>query len=145
MKKACVVMKKKYNITLLKKHIEREERTDGSFEVNTKLESSKSENEDVMVSCYEKKEKFFNHVDERWQKEKSCLFSRTLNLIERNPKQDIIKELFLNPRVTKMKGDGNCYFRSIFFALTGSQRLHNVVRDDKIILGRYTSKRVIWN
>jgi hypothetical protein len=38
MKKACVVMKKKYNITLLKKHIEREERTDGSFEVNTKLE-----------------------------------------------------------------------------------------------------------
>jgi hypothetical protein len=69
-----------------------------------------------MVSCYEKKEKFFNHVDEKRQKEKSCLFSRTLNLIERNPKQDIIKELFLNPRVTKMKGDGNCYFNTWFFS-----------------------------
>jgi hypothetical protein len=72
-KKTCVVMKKKYNITLLKKHIEREERSDGSFEVNTELESSKSENEDLIVSCYEKKEKFFNHVDEKWQKEKSAL------------------------------------------------------------------------
>jgi hypothetical protein len=48
-------MKKKYNIKLLKKNIEREERTDGSFEVNTKQESSKSENEDLMVSCYEKR------------------------------------------------------------------------------------------
>jgi hypothetical protein len=106
-------MKKKYNIKLLKKHIEREERTDGSFEVNTKQESSKSENEDVMGSCYEEKEKFFNHVDERWQMEKACHFSRTLSLIEINPKQDIIKELSLNPRVTKLKGDGNCHFRSI--------------------------------
>ena len=136
-------MKKKYNITLLKKHIEREERSDGSFEVNTELESSKSENEDVMVSCYEKKEKFFNHVDEKRQKEKSCLFSRTLNLIERSPKQDIIKELFLNPRVTKMKGDGNCYFRSIFFALTGSQRLHNVVRDD-IVKWMNENQKSFW-
>jgi hypothetical protein len=68
------LLKKKYNITLLKKHIEREERSDGSFEVNTELESSKSENEDVMVSCYEKKEKFFNHVDEKWQKEKSEVY-----------------------------------------------------------------------
>ena len=123
-------MKKKYNIKLLKKHIEREERTDGSFEVNTKQESSKSENEDVMGSCYEEKEKFFNHVDERWQMEKACHFSRTLNLIEINPKQDIIKELSLNPRVTKLKGDGNCHFRSICLTLTGSQRQHNVVRDD---------------
>jgi hypothetical protein len=123
-------MKKKYNIKLLKKHIEREERTDGSFEVNTKQESSKFENEDLMDSCYEKKEKFFNHVDEKWQDEKACHFSRTLHLIERNPKQDIIKELSLNPRVTKLKGDGNCYFRSICLTLTGSQRQHNVVRDD---------------
>ena len=29
-----------------------------------------------------------------------------------------------------MKGDGHCYFRSICFALTGSQRQHNAVRDD---------------
>jgi hypothetical protein len=29
-----------------------------------------------------------------------------------------------------MKGDGNCYFRNICSALTGSQRQHNVVRDD---------------
>ena len=42
-----------------------------------------------------------------------------------------------------MKGDRNCYFRSICFALTGSQRLHNVVRDD-IVKWMNENQKSFW-
>ena len=89
---------------------------------------SNIDNDDVIISGVEKEEmKMFAPVDRKWQKSVSGTFriAKAHTVVED-------KVLSTPKTVQAIKGDGNCFFRSVSFAITGTQLHHRTVRDNVV-------------
>jgi hypothetical protein len=105
----------KYNVKHLKLFRER----------NTDNENVCDSTECKMESVSESPQ-FFNPIDAQWQEEANG--NLKLKIAKKHRKGEP-KPLTKPKNVINIKGDGNCYFRSISFALTGSEKNHEKIRD----------------
>jgi regulator of replication initiation timing len=71
----------------------------------------------------------FMPVDRRWQQEQIETLECSLSIKSFHPIQISQKKLENPSNIVTMKEDGNCFFRSIAYALTGSESQHTKVRD----------------
>ncbi|KAK3105087.1 hypothetical protein FSP39_016983 [Pinctada imbricata] len=111
-------LKVKYNVKQLKVF---KARSDVHVEERNKTEDM----DDCVIEHVEVAPKqHFNTVDAEWQKAHKDDFK-----IRKFHKFSEKKRLTKPKAVENIKGDGNCYFRCLSFALTGSQNVHERVRD----------------
>ena len=109
-------LRTKHNIKNLKKYNTRER--DGDLN-NHCVEITKSSDNESRV---------FVPVDYKWQQ---IVTNEILGLeiAKSHRKRKIVKELNKSSNLIVMKGDGNCFFRAITFAVTGCQSKYTTIRN----------------
>ena len=99
------------------------------------VEEAKSENEEstaadlIMTPIPEPKTILFDPVDGEWQEKICNKFSLTASELHT---KSASKEVGISamPKLTiRIRGDGNCFFRSISYIVTGTQKYHKRIRD----------------
>lgn len=83
---------------------------------------------EVYITEEEKHDCYFYPVDTIWQRTKlSTLGGQAVIKLEHKSSRSV--PLTQSVLRLRMKGDGNCFFRSINYVITGSQVFHKVARD----------------
>lgn len=83
---------------------------------------------EVYITEEEKHDCYFYPVDTIWQRTKlSTLGGQAVIKLEHKSSRSV--PLTQSVLRLRMKGDGNCFFRSINYVITGSQAYHKVARD----------------
>lgn len=119
------VLRTKYNVKLLKRF---KERNISTPETNDMVSEETEQQSDVYITEEEKNDRYFYPVDKIWQRKKlSTLGGHAVIKLEHKSSRRV--PLTQNILRLRMKGDGNCFFRSISYAITGSQIYHKVARD----------------
>lgn len=105
----------KYNVKLLKRFKERNISTPETMDMVSKETEQQSE---VYITEEEINDRHFYPVDKIWQRKKlSTLNGQAVIKLEHKSSRRV--PLTQNVLRLRMKGGGNCFFRSISYAITG--------------------------
>ena len=127
-----MMLEKKYNVSLLKHFIERSPSVDIPQE--KPLTSSLSDDAVVEIRLEVDSEiQHFSPVDEEWQSVACKRLPQNTEVRSPHPSNRASVRLSCEPKgVIHMRGDGNCFFRAISYALTGSQMQYENVRQNVV-------------
>lgn len=128
-----LMLERKYNVSLLKHFIERPPFVDIVREKSTTSSLPNDKDVEIISEEIDSEIQHFNPVDEEWQSAACKRFHQNTEVRNPHPANRANALLSTEPKgVINMRGDGNCFFRAVSYALTGSQMQHERVRQNVV-------------